>query len=1351
MKISKESHRKTGVGVSEQTGTIGLLYKNPLDKHEKIEDVVKQRANSTKRLYNLFGTGETSKDISKNAKEVAKVVNRAIGSLKFNMKNNQRECIDKELKSQQVISAIEKSKKYDFKENDVDEALDRLLKKSFRQAKSKNALRKLLMSTLVDNKALSTDDIATIQNDFVKKLVADYNKSNIKNNIPKALRNQNMVVQPDSSGILSLSQTRTDGKNNKTKDIKISEKDAFRQFLSDYAVLDDEVRHQLRLKLRRLVDLYFYGEDTFIKDDFDEWKVHEDNKSNTEPFVTKVTVKKNTKDNKEFEILNVDATADVIRSENISRYRQALDYVNSNKQFFFTDEMLNKFWIHHIESEVERIYKRINAKTGDYKFQRGYLSEKVWKGIINYLSIKYIAEGKAVYNYAMTALSLDNDSKEFGKLDERVSKGISSFEYERIKAEETLQRECAVYVAFAANHLANATVVLDDVNTDFLLLKNKELDAKAIEKGEKSLAECAKAKPDTLRNILQFFGGQSSWKDFDFTGCDEIQLLDDLKEMIYSLRNSSFHFKTENIADNVKNKDLINAMFAFECVKAGTVQKNKMYSNNVSVFYSETDIEKLLGSLYSRINERASQVPSFNTVFVRKNFPEYLKNQKLTPAFTQDDILKWQSAVYYLYKEIYYNGFLQDKTAFDLLTKYVRSLDENCADKQQASANKDFKVAFELYSKSGSLSETCQMIMTEYNNQNKGNRVGISARTQKADRLIFQHYKMILFAGLQSAFTEYIKAHSDIYGFIFKPAVKENIPEVESFLPNYRTNQYNELVNLFKEEIELQKWYITGRLLNSKQVNQLIGSFRSYKQYVYDVVRRAKENGNQLINAEISVDADNIIKVLDVCTKLNGVTSNCLEDYFADSDEYAKYIGRFIDFGLKKGEELANEKLASFCQRELGDRKVGTYHDGINPILNRNVIQCKLYGASDIISKAGILPVDYEIIKKYIGMTKDINGYQESGVCVTKDDQQKLKKYQELKNMVELRNIVEYSEIINELQGQLINWGYLRERDLMYFQLGFHYLCLKNSSDKPEGYDKAGEMIGTILYQIVAMYTNGLSMVDAKGKSKRNAKASAGKKLESFFSYSAEMTDNKYGLYLAGLELFENVSEHDQCVKLRNDIEHFHYYAVQDRSMLDMYSEVFDRFFTYDMKYAKNVPNMLYNILLQHLVVPNFQFGTGKKQVGDKNKQTKSRATILLAEKNGLASEKFTYKLDGGKSTVMLSAKSNDFLSDVAAILYYPDSAPKMVVRDTVVEDEKASKKCKGKGNYKENNKHKNNGKDENKKGDNKKGNYNNNNNKQGNNVKADDNTRGNHNINQNVKSNSKKKKVFIVKKDYGS
>ena len=46
---------------------------------------------------------------------------------------------------------------------------------------------------------------------------------------------------------------------------------------------------------------------------------------------------------------------------------------------------------------MERIYKNFRSLE-DYRLSTGYLSEKVWKGMLSFLSGKYIATGKAVYH-----------------------------------------------------------------------------------------------------------------------------------------------------------------------------------------------------------------------------------------------------------------------------------------------------------------------------------------------------------------------------------------------------------------------------------------------------------------------------------------------------------------------------------------------------------------------------------------------------------------------------------------------------------------------------------------------------------------------------------------------------------------------------------------------------------------------------------------------------------------------------------------------------------------------------------------------------------------------------------------
>ena len=97
---------------------------------------------------------------------------------------------------------------------------------------------------------------------------------------------------------------------------------------------------------------------------------------------------------------------------------------------YFEDKYVSRFWIHFIEDEVEKLYSNIKKETGDYYFKTGYICEKTWKSIINYLSIKYIAIGKAVYNYTMQDIASGKNNLVLGKIDKELESGISSFDYE---------------------------------------------------------------------------------------------------------------------------------------------------------------------------------------------------------------------------------------------------------------------------------------------------------------------------------------------------------------------------------------------------------------------------------------------------------------------------------------------------------------------------------------------------------------------------------------------------------------------------------------------------------------------------------------------------------------------------------------------------------------------------------------------------------------------------------------------------------------------------------------------------------------------------------------------------------
>lgn len=157
-----------------------------------------------------------------------------------------------------------------------------------------------------------------------------------------------------------------------------------------------------------------------------------------------------------------------------------------------------------------------------------------------------------------------------------------------------------------------------------------------------------------------------------------------------------------------------------------------------------------------------------------------------------------------------------------------------------------------------------------------------------------------------------------------------------------------------------------------------------------------------------------------------------------------------------------------------------------------------------------------------------------------------------------------------------------------------------------------------------------------------------GLKIPAFGRYSEKITGDKDCLYDAGLEAFETIREHNDIIEVRNKIDHFKYYLGDAGSILDLYSEVFDRFFSYDMKYQKNVMNSLSNILKRHNVIVDYKLGTGTKYVND-NKMTKDRAQIIITK---ITSDKFNYKIKDDKE-YQLEAKNKEFIETVNKLLNY--------------------------------------------------------------------------------------------------
>ncbi len=1148
-------------------------------------------------------------------------------------------------------------------------------------------------------KCIGKKDIAENEKElitqFIEKLRDEYdnNAYSTKCNGTRILNSiecQNTVVQLNNN-VVSLPLAD----NNR---LKKNEKDGLNKFLLEYAVLAEDDRMEMLRKLRRLLDLYFAVPDEYDNEasytlpdeidtgDFDVWDRHSEGKREDKDFVrVPEELKEANEENKTLEILDSKKLKydldNSIRRKNMNGYRFAHKIVGVTPDGVFYDEKnINDMWIHHIENAIERVLRH-RVLDNLYKLKVGYLREKIWKDMLNYISIKYIAVGKIVFNFAMDDLGNEDGDCTLG---ENTSlEGITSFDLEAIKAQETMQRDLAVNVAFAINNFANATVDLDEHNSDLLTVRIKK-DNK-MKEGEKILEELLKYngnEEQIRKSILQFFGGYSSWIESDainkLNDISVCKLIDGIRNAMYSMRNRSFHFKTfdeKKYSEEIQS--LIGTIFEEDAKKCVIQEKNKFYSNNLHMFYKVSDLENTLDALYNDVHTRSSQIPSFNSVIVRKNFKAFISTElgiKNNSFESSDDELKWQNALYYVFKEIYYNKFIHDNSIKQAFEEKLNDYGKTIKDDSESRAYDNFKTKIRRLKKY-SFAEMCQNIMTEYNLQNNQRRTVSSSRDSLLEKDIYMHYPLLLKKIIAKTFASYIK-NSNEYGYLLNPSTHISEIAIEDFLPDWQSEKYKQLISELSKNQELQAWYITGKFLNGRSLNQLIGSIKSYIQYIDDVRKRAKIAKNKINIRFNNENEKKALEVLEVCLKMSGAVSHELTDYFKDEEEYASYLSGYVDYtSYSDHMENHSSALVAFCN----EHKCDVYADGKNPIVQKNVIFAKMFGADSVLSKC-VAKVTSDNLDTYYEKKENISNYKVKGICSDSDEQRRLIEYQQLANKIELRNLMEYSEIINELLGQLNNWSYLRERDLLYYQLGFHYMCLQNDFKKPESYDcikreNDTSLKGAILNQITGMYINGIGIYNSKGNIIENSSlGGAGKKIGCFLQYGNELLGDKKGedLYKAGLEIFEVYKEHANIINVRNDIEHFRFYSSDTISIMGLYSEVFDRFFTYDMKYQKNVMNMFSNILLKHNILPYVKFGTGVKKVGKEDKEA-ARLIVTMLE-----SERFKYKVDGG-IVVNADAKNKAFLNDVFSILSYNDNYiiktdAKLRTHDVKVDKEKPNK-----------------------------------------------------------------------------
>lgn len=1198
MKISKVNHTSAGVGVKESHSS-GMLYMNPGENGRAIlnDAAIDQRVKQAKKLYNIFCKTNDKSIWKGNTRYIPRnfwiVCKKAVQEedrrkqLQVFRQLPQTEFKDKDGKVKYgsefaVITSNEKKPKVPNNawtaklleagwtrsiksdlEDEVKRCVYETLRKSFCVIKNstgegsqiidlKDTIVNLVIA-MADQSCFDTymDKVSDVELSlFFDILKKDYEKEKQKKDIIKSIKNKNTKIQiVEHDGIKKLVPSS----------YLTEKKKPLFEFMIRYADLDDDGRKKLREEKKIFIWKY-------LKSGTSDGTVFSEEIENVLIEVT------NASDKLEKRALCDKAIAMVDR-EIVNKYQ------DMSKLIPESDKEQGLYWLNFFSQETSKYVKQLildnNGLRSAVSTRRLLLTDiqkHLHKYFYSYLATKYIDMGKAVYHFT------EYEGNNVGPVRQEFAGGLTSFDYERITAEDDVKRDLMVYVSFAVNNLASSICDIDTLEE-----KDDALNYNA--------AVCVGAK----KNILRFFGGISEWGILQEWNDNEFA--NAFRDHVGAIRNHILHFDANIDKDRGKNdKDLIHTMFCTEYEKLNMVYAKKYCSNNLPLFYAKNELYKLINVvLYQEQREIAAGIPAFNRLVPRSKVNMFLKewvNKESIEALKKKEVFeKYQAAMFFVLKEIYYYGFLMNPHMLQYMDSAIDSMNKEISaiskEEQRAFQNyekryKDLKAVYQ------SVGEICEQIMLDMSMQNHDIKEVKTKNNKKniEKKAIFQHFRMLLYKQMRKAFVMYLneKENEKKFDFLKSPRYKEiGDLTAEDFASGISINIYKSVKDAIQnsDNSNLLSWYATAHFMSKNQLNHLCGAIHTELRYLTDVDRRAVSTGNREGN-ETKKKIDNyegLLRVFEFTMNFCDQNSNNIFDYFENEDDYAKMVGHFVDFG---NEPISpSYTLKEFCSdivKQGANQQIGLYYDAENPIANRNVVRACMYGNRAWLSRDIIRKVSREDIDNYYRLLDEIRNIPENDGRRTKKEQEKVRDFQNLKNRVELTNVMVYVDIVNELYSQLLSWVYLRERDMIYMQLGFYYTKLMwgNSVEKShklrqiEIKDQHIED-GAVLYMIRAMYSHELPMPGEKG-------------VRGFTNQYDEET------YYSGMELFERISKeddtfHDGMIALRNYIAHFKYFSKCDHSIEEIFGDVFSEFFSYSDNLHKSVPIVYKNLLAQYKVI----------------------------------------------------------------------------------------------------------------------------------------------------------------------
>lgn len=1383
MKISKVDHRKTAVGMLQEDGMRGIIYKDPSQgkETEDLEWLVKDRNSKSGNLYSVLNSNATlfsNKRDKDKQRTVSMVINNFSFIFKGIFKNNQgkyQKGYQKQynagikLDDYNAVSSYIKENTRKVNTSFLGYESHEKLAQDIVAAALRNSLRKkitwhgkeyylpgiatkLLLATIINDDIKEYERIPEEEVlAFVAYVDMDKNNNKTRTDGDKIITSQQDVVASIKKQDVKVQVFDKDGE----KMLMLSNsthprKRYIADFIKNFAGCTNEaVQDKMIFNIRRLIVLYVYGPlqyDTFQMDNPWGRMPDFDGKNNTFGY----TIQKDTEGKIYYEevitcdMFNNDDNKKNSRTRHLEFDRKIRDVIISHykaaeekilNDMAVTNKEDSLFWIHYFEESVEKFVK-IRKKREKDNYMCGRICNKLWEEWFSYIAMKYIDLGKAVYYFGTPDLyntSLDKPVK-IGPVLEQYKNGITSFDYEKTKAEETLVRNFATVATFAGSTFSNA-VVKQEYRSSYSKSKNgrKTDNSDVLGYPDKIFSNKEAVKDNAVQCALGYFSCAGLWDNIKIKDNDEARFLAEIKKHIARVRNTSFHFSTDRNVKNAENNIYVQRLFNSEYSKVKRLTGEKYISNNTVVFYPADNngagLYALIKELYSAKTGREAQIPAFNNIIKKKDMRVFvesflLKNNIEARKFIFSDIQltdRYLSSLYFLLKEIYYYGFLAGKNMMQAFNTALRQIEndvnkENEILRQRQKNTKKIKDTKQKQAMSNfikryneiagrtndkiTFGQLCQQIMTDYNMQNQKQKEILSTDREKqnqknGNKPIYKHYVLILQQCIRKMFENYLSGN-EVFSFLKSPQISRNgfdtdilsQEKAEEFINGMpEIGMFNSLSILGNgtaggnagtgQDIQLMyDWYITAHFTSARQINMLAGDIRSYKQYVTKIHERAKNTGNTDAANRIINDSQihrylDVLEVLEFVIQFTGRTSKEIKTYFATDEEYAKYISNYVDFDEYLGNAVTDKYkngLQAFCGQMVADAKstdkaLGIYYDARNPVPNKNVIYSLLYGDTPMLSavmKENKFRINKKEISDYYKRRNELEEVFKRGRCVTSKEQEKLKEFQNIKNRIELLDIKEYTELVNDIMSQMVSWAYLRERDLMYFQLGYHYTRLFYTGQVTETRynvlksDRINIEKGALLYQIIALYNHELPVyrTDEDGNAtEKPAAGTTGACIGPFVKdYCKENMEDPY-TYYGGIRFFEDRGRHDDFTGLRNYIAHMKYYSFHDKSIWDLFGEMYNGFLIYDTKLKKSVSYISGNILEKYfVVVKTVMSHNGKDNNGFK----------FAAEE--FKSDKFTYKYkdkNNKENKVEVPCRSNKFLEQVEKILEYKKKVEK--------------------------------------------------------------------------------------------